>query len=66
MIDHCEKVLVKDKTDINAMKELTAKLSAIEETEEEFIESDNEDEYKDESYDDNIMLKFDEDCNFIG
>ena len=29
MIEHCEKVLVKDKTDINAMKELTAKLSAM-------------------------------------
>ena len=48
------------------MKEVAKKLSRIEECDEEFTENDNETEEKDESYDDNVMLQFDEDGNFIG
>ena len=62
MIDHCEKVMTADQHDVNQMKEVTEKLSRIEESNDEFTENDNEDE----TYDDNIMLKFDEDGNFIG
>ena len=41
------------------------KLSRIEESNKEFTENDNESVEKDESYDDNIMLNFNEDGNFI-
>ena len=51
-----------DQHDVNQMKEVTENLSRIEESNDEFTENDNEGE----TYDDNIMLKFDEDGNFIG
>ena len=51
-----------DQHDVNQMKEVTEKLSRIKESNDEFTENDNDDE----TYDDNLMLKFDEYGNFIG
>ena len=61
MIDHCEKVMIKDEKEMLALKEMTVKLSSIEETDEE-DENENENE---ESYDENIMDHFDQYGNLI-
>ena len=50
-----------DQHDANEMKKVTEKQSRIGESNYECIAND----IKDETYDDNIMLKFDEDGNFI-
>ena len=65
MINHVERVLKEDKNEDTSAKELAKRLAVIEE-DVEFQENDNESDDKDESYDDNIMLKFDEYGNFIG
>ena len=65
MIDHSEKIMSMDQKDTNRIKEVADKLSRIEECDEEFTENDNDTEEKDESCDDNVMLQFDEDGNFI-
>ena len=65
MKDNFEKVRSAYQNDVNKMKEVTEKLSRIEESNKEFTENDNESVEKDESYDDNIMLNFNEDGHFI-